>query len=104
MADQCVKRACSLEHRKAWGDRTNASVPAGTLVPRCSAGIQFSCYVDPHPVQMTASFRATATLALRRLLRLATRMPQDLSCECQVMQVWVGGTPAVADVSTPVWQ
>jgi hypothetical protein len=24
---------CSLEHRKARGDRTNASVPAGTLVP-----------------------------------------------------------------------
>jgi hypothetical protein len=21
-----------FEHRKAWGDRTNASVPAGTLV------------------------------------------------------------------------
>lgn len=27
-----------FEHRKAWGDRTNASVPAGTFVPRWSAG------------------------------------------------------------------
>jgi hypothetical protein len=33
LADQCVKRACFFEHRKARGDRTNASVPAGTLVP-----------------------------------------------------------------------
>jgi hypothetical protein len=33
LADQCVKRVCSFEHRKAWGDLTNASVPAGTLVP-----------------------------------------------------------------------
>ena len=31
--DKCVKRVCFFEHRKAWGDRTNASVPAGTLVP-----------------------------------------------------------------------
>jgi hypothetical protein len=31
--DQCVKRACFFEHRKARGDRTNASVPAGTFVP-----------------------------------------------------------------------
>jgi len=30
---QCVKRVCSFEHREAWGDLTNASVPAGTLVP-----------------------------------------------------------------------
>jgi hypothetical protein len=32
-ADQCVKRACFFEHRKAKNDRTNASVPAGTVVP-----------------------------------------------------------------------
>jgi hypothetical protein len=29
----CEARFCSLEHRKAKSDRTNASVPAGTLVP-----------------------------------------------------------------------
>jgi len=29
LVDQCVKRVCFFEHRKAWGDRTNASVPAG---------------------------------------------------------------------------
>jgi hypothetical protein len=33
LVDQCVKRACFFEHRKAKNDRTNASVPAGTLVP-----------------------------------------------------------------------
>ena len=31
--------------------------------------------------RMTASFRATATLALLRLLRLATRMPQALRAD-----------------------
>jgi len=33
LADQCVKRVCFFEHRKARGDLANASVPAGTLVP-----------------------------------------------------------------------
>jgi hypothetical protein len=41
LVDQCVKRACFFEHRKGWGDRTNASVPAGTLVAAGgSAGIR----------------------------------------------------------------
>jgi hypothetical protein len=29
----CEARFALYEHRKARGDRTNASVPAGTLVP-----------------------------------------------------------------------
>jgi hypothetical protein len=29
----CEARFAPYEHRKARGDRTNASVPAGTLVP-----------------------------------------------------------------------
>jgi hypothetical protein len=33
LVDQCVKRACFFEHRKAKSDLTNASVPAGTVVP-----------------------------------------------------------------------
>jgi hypothetical protein len=33
LVDQCVKRVCSLEHRKTKSDLTNASVPAGTFVP-----------------------------------------------------------------------
>jgi hypothetical protein len=33
LVDQCVKRVLLSEHRKARGDRTNASVPAGTLIP-----------------------------------------------------------------------
>jgi hypothetical protein len=41
--DQCVKRACFFEHRKARGDRTNASVPAGTLVP-VVGGNSIVCY------------------------------------------------------------
>ena len=44
--------------------------------------------------RMTASLRATATLALRRLLRLAIRIPQDLSADHFAMRVsstrWVG--------------
>src|SRR5271165_2506813 len=36
-----VKRVCSCEHRKARGDRTNASVPAGTSVPAGSAGFGY---------------------------------------------------------------
>src|SRR5262249_30912547 len=37
--------------------------------------------------RMTASLRATATLALRRLLRLAIRIPQDLSADHFAMRV-----------------
>jgi len=33
LVDQCAKRVCSLEHRKAWGDLTTAIVPAGTSSP-----------------------------------------------------------------------
>ena len=35
--------------------------------------------IDPHAMQMTASFRATATLALRRPFRLASLAPQAFS-------------------------
>jgi hypothetical protein len=31
LADQCVKRVCSFEHRKASRDLAIAIVPAGTL-------------------------------------------------------------------------
>src|SRR6185437_16265292 len=41
LVDQCVKRACLFEHRKARGDRTNASVPAGTLAP--ASGLREFC-------------------------------------------------------------
>jgi len=33
LADQCVKRVCSVEHRKAKSDLTTATVPAGTSDP-----------------------------------------------------------------------
>src|ERR1700742_2523286 len=86
-----------FEHRKARGDLTNASVPAGTLVPG-GGGREFdSCYAvcsavsfDDHlnsvpsihiRCRMTASFRATATLALRSPLRFASRMPHALSAD-----------------------
>src|SRR4026208_249372 len=97
LVDQCVKRACLFEHRKAWGDRTNASVPARDLGSRrWSAGRRLSYAVwsaasfDDHlktvpsthiRCRMTASFRATATLALRSPLRFASRMPQALSAD-----------------------
>ena len=44
LVDQCVKRVLLFEHRKAWGDRTNASVPAETFVSRWSAGTRLSYY------------------------------------------------------------
>jgi hypothetical protein len=72
-------------------------VPAGTSFARWQAGVRFVDYAiwaaisfDDHlnsvpsthmRCRMTASFRATATLALRKLLRLATRIPQDLSAD-----------------------
>src|SRR6201987_4365869 len=97
LADQCVKRACFFEHRKAKNDRTNASVPAETLVPAGGRRDAIVCYAvcmavsfDDHlkavpsihiRCRMTASFRATATLALRTPVRLASRMPQALSAD-----------------------
>jgi hypothetical protein len=86
-----------FEHRKAWGDRTNANVPAGTLDPAgarrefaicyavCTA-VSFDDHLNSVPsihirCRMTASFRATATLALRSPVRFASRMPQALSAD-----------------------
>jgi hypothetical protein len=43
LADQCVKRVCSLEHRKARGDRTNASVPAVSACQGDGRGPQLAC-------------------------------------------------------------
>ena len=85
-----------FEHRKARGDRTNANVPAGTLDPAVVGGNSMVCYAVCMAVsfdhlnsvpsihircRMTASFRATATLALRSPLRFASRMPQALSAD-----------------------
>jgi len=43
LVDQCVKRVCSLEHRKTKSDSTTAGVPA-YVGSRWSAGIGLSCY------------------------------------------------------------
>src|SRR6185436_19502636 len=92
-----------FEHRKARGDRTNANVPAGTLDPAGVGGNSIVCYAgcwaasfDDHlnsvrsihiRCRMTASFRATATLALRSPLRFASLMPQALSADHFSMRV-----------------
>jgi hypothetical protein len=81
-----------FEHRKARGDRTNASVPAGTLDPAGGRREFDSCYAvcmavsfDDHlnsvpsihiRCRMTASFRATATLALRPRFVLQAECPR----------------------------
>src|SRR5215831_9112638 len=77
--------------RKARDDRTNASVPAGTLVPAGEREFggsvaSFDDHLNSVPsihirCKMTASFRATATLALRSPLRFASLTPQALSAD-----------------------
>src|SRR5262245_61372331 len=96
LADQCVKRVCSLEHRKARGDLTTATSRQGPPFPpvRELCDLLIASYAAAFFVdqlnsvpsihircRMTASFRATATLALRSPLRFASRMPQALSAD-----------------------
>ena len=100
--DQCVKRACSLEHRKTKSDLTTATSRQGPqfrlraeacfLDYAAWAATSFDDQLNSVPsthmrCRMTASLRATATLALRRLLRLAIRIPQDLSADHFAMRV-----------------
>src|ERR1700747_753464 len=78
LVDQCVKRACSLEHRKTKSDLTNASVPAGTFVSADLIGgdsVVLCCLVgsllrlpfevgtnNPHPVQNDGKFSGNRNL------------------------------------------
>src|SRR5215510_7335545 len=86
-----------LRARKKSGDVTTAIVPAGTCFPAVLrepfdlviaryAATSFDDQVNSVPsthirCRMTASFRATATLALRNPHRFASRMPQALSVD-----------------------
>ena len=74
LADQCVKRACFFEHRKARGDRTNASVPAGTLVP-AGGRRKFDSLLCPCLLQRAGLCRAKP--GLRSLEQLRNRQFGD---------------------------
>src|SRR5262249_13039454 len=81
--------------RKKSGDLTTATVPAGTSFPAVSREPWGRCSlrgslllgpvelgsVDPHPMQNDGELRATATLALRSPLRLASLIPQAFSVD-----------------------
>src|SRR6266576_3450191 len=82
---------------KYRGDLTTATVPAGTsfpavlrelcdLVIACYEATSFFDQLNSVPsihmrCRMTASLRATATVAFRRPFRLASLMPQALSAD-----------------------
>src|SRR5262249_30782649 len=93
-----VESAVTLSSaRQASSDLTTATVPAGTSFPavsrepcdlpcaRYAAGFlvdQLNSVPSIHiRCRRTASLRATATLALRRPLRLASLMPQAFSAD-----------------------
>src|SRR6516225_5243598 len=97
LVDQCVKRVLLSRASQSQGRSHQRQRPGRDVGSRWSAGIRLSCYaawlaasfgdhLNSVPsihirCRMTASFRATATLALRSPLRFASRMPQALSVE-----------------------
>src|SRR4029450_13377377 len=98
LVDQCVKRALAfLSIAKPGAIATTPASRQGPWFPPVVGGNSIICYAvwlavsfDDHlksvpsihiRCRMTASFRATATLALRSPLRFASRMPQALSAD-----------------------
>ncbi len=90
--------------RQKSGDLTTATVPAGRFFPPCHGNsvISYACYAVAFFVdrrlfrcRMTASFRATATLAWRRPFRLVSLVPQAFSPD--YFGTRVSSTPAASN-------
>src|ERR1041385_6213190 len=96
LADQCVKRALPLGHRRARDDLAIATSRQGRLflsfdriLELGSAWLHGVAFLDQQNsvpsihirCKMTASLRATATRALFMLLRFEMRMPQASSAD-----------------------
>src|SRR5262245_7068804 len=96
LVDQCVKRACFFELAKPGAIAPTPASRQGPWLPPVVGGnsivyaVWSAASFDDHlksvpsthiRCRTTASFRATATLALRSPLRFASRMPQALSVD-----------------------